>query len=75
MIPARVKAELAAALAEYQASQRKPRPTGNWFTCREIAASWGLSRVQTSRILAAMRRAGKAEHRKVGRAAYYKVTP
>ena len=74
-LPAKAKAELAAALAEYRASQQRQRPAGNWFTLMEIAETWGLSRVQTQKLLFRMRHAGRAEMQRVGKMHYHRVKP
>jgi len=76
MIPPKVKAALASALAEYKASlNRDARPGPDWVSAKELAEAWGMHREYIRVAAGKLIASGRMERKRTGNVVYYRVVP
>ena len=75
-IPAKVKAALASALADYKSAiDPTTRPGQEWVTAGELANAWGMSLNHARRAASLSIKRGRMERTKRGKVVYYRAAP
>ena len=73
-LPAKTRAALQSALAEYRAeSKPDPRPGPEWVTTSELGSEWGYTRAHCAAVARRQIEAGKMECRRISGTIYWRA--